>query len=207
MARIESASGIESIITSSLHFRFRWMGDHWKQEIVSVGGCQAIPRIWSIEGLESQNNALRPASPTFQRLLVDQVHAGLIVAHLEGRLGPHQYSGEFRFEETPEGVGIEMEAGDRCSEPGRPLMASYLIESSLAHLHLDEAATITWPNPETRLRFEADPPAWVEAHESGMGTIRLKALNETEPTAAERKLRYRWKWITVPGHQLWDREV
>jgi hypothetical protein len=32
------------------HYRFHWMGTHLKQEIVSFGGCQAIPQTWSVEG-------------------------------------------------------------------------------------------------------------------------------------------------------------
>jgi len=207
MSKIEISSGSETIITPCFHFRFHWMGDHWKQEIVSVGGCQAIPRIWSIEGLISHDGPLMPASPSFQRLFIDQDQPGLTVAHLEGRSGRHLYSGKFTFEEMFGGVILDIEVSDRYAEAGHPLIATYLIESSVGHLQLDEAATITWPNPETRLFFEAEPPARVEAHEAGMGTIRLKALNEYEPTANVRTLRYRWEWITVPGHQIWDRDV
>ena len=207
MSKIEISSGLETIITPCLHFQFRWMGDHWKQEIVSVGGCQAIPKIWSIEGLISDDAPLRPASPAYQRLTIDQDHPGLTVARLEGRSGPHHYQGTFAFEETAEGVVIDVEVGDRCPSASLPLAATYLIESSAGQLHRDEAATITWPNPETRLVLEAEPPARVEAHEAGMGTIRLTALAGVESTAEVRTLRYRWRWCVVHGHQIWDREV
>jgi hypothetical protein len=207
MSKIEISSGVETIITPCLHYRFLWMGDHWKQEIVSVGGCQAIPKIWSIEGLISHDAPLRSASPAYQRIVIVQDHPGLTVARLDGRSGPHHYSGSFAFHEKTEGVVIDVEVNDRCAEASRPLASTYLIESSLGRLQRDEAATITWPNPETRLIFEAEPPARVDAHEAGMGTIRLKASTEVEPTADVRTLRYRWRWCTVPGHQIWDREV
>src|SRR5947209_80203 len=109
MSKIEISSGLETIITPCFHYRFHWMGDHWKQEIVSAGGCQAIPKIWSIEGLISDDAPLRPASPAFQRLVIEQEYQGLTVARLDGRSGPHRYSGTFTFEENPEGVVIDVE--------------------------------------------------------------------------------------------------
>jgi len=206
MPKIETSSGLQTIITSCFHYQFRWMADHWKQEIVSVGGCQVIPRIWSIEGLISHDGGLRPASPAFQRLNIEQGQADVAVAHLDGQSGSHHYAASYHFEEHPEGVVVAIDVEDRCPEADQPLTATYLIESSVGHLVQDEAATITWPHPETRLVFEAGPPALVEAHEAGMGTIRLRALASPDPGADIHTLRYRWSWITVPSHQIWDRD-
>jgi hypothetical protein len=47
MSEIE-ISGAPAMIPP--HYRFHWMGTHLKQEIVSFGGCQAIPQTWSVEG-------------------------------------------------------------------------------------------------------------------------------------------------------------
>ncbi len=207
MFKIETSSGLQTIITPSFHFRFHWMGDHWKQEILPVGGCQAIPKVWSVEGHVSHDGPSRPASPAFGRLRIEEDAADVVVAHLDGQSGPHHYSGTFRFEERADEVVIDVEVLDRCAEADQPPMATYLIESSDGHLHHDGAATITWLNPETRLVFEAGPAARVEADAAGMGTIRLKALAEPDPSAEVQALRYRWRWITVPGRQIWDRDV
>ncbi len=206
MSQIESSSGLETIITPSFHYRFHWMGDHWKQEIVSVGGCQAIPQIWSIEGLISFQARLEPASPAYQRIQVKQESPVVTVAQLQGQTGPNRYSGVFTFEERPDEVVVDVEVQDRCDDPGM-LSATYLIQSSPGVLQPGESATITWSNPKTQLIFEAEPPAVVEAREAGMGTIRLRALAEPDPSSKIQTLRYRWRWISVPGHQIWDREV
>ncbi|WP_435010513.1 hypothetical protein P12x_001783 [Tundrisphaera lichenicola] len=209
MSTIEISSGYEAILTFCLHFQFRWMGDHWKQEIASVGGCEAIPRIWSIEGLVSDDAPIRPASPAYQILSIDQQRPDLTTARLEGRAGPHHYSGRLTFEEKADEVVINVEVIDRCTNVGKPLTATYLIESSSGHLHPDHDSSvrITWPHPDTHLVFEADPPARVEAQEAGMGTIRLKAVVEPDPSAKVQTLHYRWRWITTPGHQIWNRDV
>jgi hypothetical protein len=207
MAQIEISSGLETIITPSLHYRFHWMGDHWKQEILSAGGCQAIPQIWSIEGLISHQARLEPASPAYQRLAIAQESPVVTVARLQGQGGPDHYSGVFTFEERENEVVIDVQVEDRCDEPGKVLVATYLLEASPARLQPGESATITWQNPETRLVFEAEPPARVEAHEAGMGTIRLRALAQADPSSGSLTLRYRWRWISVPGRQIWDREV
>jgi hypothetical protein len=207
MSDIEISSGLETIITSSFHYRFHWMGDHWKQEIVSAGGCQAIPQIWSIEGLISHRARLEPASPAYQRLEITKESPAVSVAHLQGRAGPNSYSGAFTFEERPDEVVIDIEVTDRSAKPGKMLAATYLVQSSPGRLQPGESATITWHNPETRLVFEAEPPARVEAHEAGMGTIRLRAWAEPDPSSEIHTLRYRWRWVSVPGHQIWDRDV
>jgi hypothetical protein len=207
MSHIEISSGLETIITPCFHYQFHWMGDHWKQEIVSVGGCQAIPQIWSIEGLISHHARLEPASPAYQRLVITKESPIVTVAHLHGQAGPDNYSGVFTFEERPDEVVINVKVKDHCTKPGKMLAATYLVQSSPGRLRPGESATITWHNPETRLVLEAEPPARVEAHEAGMGTIRLRALAEPDPSSEIHTLRYRWRWITVPGHQIWDRDV
>ena len=207
MSDIVISSGLETVITPCLHYHFHWMGDHWKQEIVSAGGCQAIPQIWSVEGLISHRARLEPASPAYQRLEIKKESPVVTVAHLHGQAGSNHYSGVFTFEERPDEVVVDVEVVDRRAEPGKMLAATYLIQSSPGLLQPGEAATITWPNPETRLVFEAEPPARVEANEAGMGTIRLRALAEPDPSSDVQTLRYRWRWITVPGHQIWDRDV
>lgn len=204
---IDISSGLETVITPSFHYRFHWMGDHWKQEIVSAGGCQAIPRIWSIQGLITHHERLVPASPAYQRLEIKKESPVVTVARLHGQTGPNHYSGVFAFEERPNEVIIDVGVEDRCREPGPMLAATYLIQSSAGRLLPGVSATITWANPETRLVFEAEPPARVEASEAGMGTIRLRALAVPDPSSEIQSLRYRWRWITVPGHQIWDRDV
>jgi hypothetical protein len=207
MPEIEISSGLETIITPCLHLRFRWMGGHWKQEMVSVGGCQAIPRIWSIEGQVAHDAPWRPASPSYQQLEVKKGGPGVVVGQMTGRSGPHHYSTTFTVEDRAEEVDIEFEVVDHCAGSDEALIATYLIESSAGHLHQDEAATVTWPHPETRLGFEAEPPCRVESLEAGMGTIRLMAIADPDPSAEVRSLRYRWRWITTPGHQIWDRDA
>ena len=208
MAEIVISSGLETIITPLFHFHFHWMGDHWKQEIESVGGCEAIPRIWSTEGKISHHARLEPASPAYQQLDIKQGRPGVTVATLGGQTGPNRYSAAFTFEERDHEVVIDVEVKDCCDEPGETLTATYLIQSSSGQLQKEgESVTIGWAHPETRLVFEAEPPTRVEAHEAGMGTIRLMASAKADPPTPNHELRYRWRWIRVPGHQIWDREV
>jgi hypothetical protein len=207
MPEHQHTGGLQAVTTAHVHYQFHWMGDHWKQEIVGVGGCQAIPLIWSIEGQVARDGHLTTASPTYEHLDIREGEPPTIVARLSGEAGPRHYSATFTFEERPDEVAVDVEVDARGGDPAKPTVATYLIESSDGHLERGEAATITWTNPETRLVFEAVPPARVEAHEAGMGTIRLKAIGALDPSGEAQKLRYRWRWVTVPGHQIWDREV
>jgi hypothetical protein len=207
MSEIESSSGSEMVITPHLHYRFHWKEDHWKQDIVSVGDCQAIPRIWSTEGEIAQGGHSMPASPFYQQLAMEQVSPMVTVSRLEGRSGAHHYSARFTIEERSDGVVVDVEVTAQGAGSTHALVATYLIESSSGLLDRGDAATITWTNPETRLHFEADPPSRVQADEAGMGTIRLKALAPPDPSSEVQSLRYRWTWTTTPGHQIWDREV
>ncbi len=204
MTKVESGSGLESILTPNVHYHFHWMGDHWKQEITSVGECQSIPKIWSIEGLVSDSVH---ASPTFQHLRIDQEIQGLTIARLDGCAGSHQFSGRFSLTERPDEVVMDVELSDRSNGTGVPLSATYLIESSGGHLVRAESATISWLIPEARLVFEADPPCRIESHEAGLGTIRLTAVAGTDPSTSLQTLRFRWKWMIKHSHQIWDREL
>ena len=176
MIKIELSSGLEAVVTPHVSYRFLWMGDHWKQEIVSCGGCQAIPRIWSVEQRPTQDLTENLGSPLYQTLSIGQEHPGIAMAHLVGQSGPHHYTATYRFEERPEEFLVDVEVTDKCLHATLPITATYLIESSQGWLDCGETATITWHNPESCLVFEAEPPAKVEANESGMGTIRLKAV-------------------------------
>ncbi len=206
MSEIEISSGLKSVITSLGHYRFHWMGDRWKQEIVSDGACEAIPNIWSVEGQVALDGHLAVASPAYERLDLERVGPN-VVARLDGVEGSRHASATFTFEERPDEVVVDVEVNVRGAEPGEAPIATYLIESSAGHLERGEAATITWTNPPTTLVFEADAPSKVEANEAGMGTIRLKALAPLDPSADAQTLRYRWRWISHPSHQIWDREV
>jgi len=207
MIAIEISSGVETVITPFVNYRFLWMGDHWKQEIVSRGGCQAIPRIWSVEHRPTYDDSENLGSPLYQRLKILEEQPGRAVAHLEGHSGPHAYSASYTFEERGEELVIDFDVTEKSHHSSQPITATYLIESSAGRLHCDLAATISWPHPESRLVFEVEPPAKVEANEAGMGTIRLKAVLVPDPSTDVHRFHYRMRWITSPGHQIWDRDV
>ena len=207
MPTIEASSGVETVITSFVHYGFRWMGDHWKQEIACFGDCEAIPRIWSVEGAIGHEPSARDASPPYRTIAVKPATPAVAVARLEGRSGSHQYRASFSFQERPDGVLVEVEVEGRGAPAGEAPMATYLVESSDGHLERQGTATITWPYPDATLVFEAEAPARVEAHEAGLGTIRLKAIAPHDPSSEVQALRYRWRWITRPGRQIWDREA
>jgi hypothetical protein len=207
MTSIEISSGLETVITACVHYRFHWMGDHWKQEIAGVGDCSSIPRVWSVEGAISYDATSTVASPPYHQIEIKKVSPQVTVARLEGRSHPHHYSASFTFEERPNEVVVEVEVEDRGGHEGEAPRVTYLIESSSGHREREGPATITWPHPDTKLIFEAEAPARVEANEAGLGTIRLKAIGTHDPSSEVQTLRYRWKWTTKPGHQIWDREV
>jgi hypothetical protein len=221
MSWIEMSSGTETIITAQVHYGFHWMADHWKQEIVGVGACQSIPRVWSVEGpvsqaappswlsedLASQGSPPTTASPAYQKLDARKDSDSVTIARLAGHWGARQSSATFTFREQTNEVVVDVEVEQHGGQPGEMPMATYLVESSSGHLERQGSATITWPHPDTRLVFEAEAPTRVEAHEAGIGTIRLRAIAPHDPSSEFQTLRYRWRWITKPGRQIWDREV
>ena len=207
MATIERSSGVQSVITPHVHYRFHWMGDRWKQEIACGGGCGAIPKIWSVEGAVAGEGGPTPASPTFDRLELEQAGPRVVHARLSGASGKLRSSAVFSFEERDDEVVVDVEVDVRGVGPGESPIATYLIESSAGRLAKGEAASIRWTNPDTSLVFEAHAPARVVADEAGMGTIRLKAESPRDPSAGSHALHYRWRWTSRPGHQIWDREA
>ena len=156
MPTIEHSSGLQAVITAHGHYRFHWMGDHWKQEISCGGGCEAIPQIWSIEGQIAQDGHLATASPTYEKLVLEESESDTVVARLNGSAGSHHYSARFTFTEKPDEVIVDAEVRVQVegAETDAIPVATYLIESSSGVLEAADTATITWSNPETKLIFE-----------------------------------------------------
>ncbi len=205
MLEVEASSGVEAIITPCIRLQFSWMGEHWKHELISDGGCQAIPRIWSVEGQIKHQAPGETASPAFERIRMTRDRPGVAVAHLSGRSDQHRIEGVFTVEEEPDGVVIDVAVTHTPAEAGRTFSVTYLVEASDGELRVDESASIVFHHPETRLVFEAVAPTRVEAQEAGMGTIRLKAISEPDSATESHTFRYRWRWVQRPGHQIWDR--
>ena len=207
MSMIERSSGVQTVITSLVEYKFHWMGDRWKQEVACAGSCAAIPRIWSVEGEVAQDGRLAWASPIFDKVDLEDAGPKIVHARLTGVAGKLRVAAAFSFEERESEVIVDAEIKAEGSGPGEVPMATYLIESSAGKLRKGESASITWTNPETTLTFEAEPPARVVADEAGQGTIRLKAIAPRDHPVESHSLRYRWRWTSRPGHQIWDREV
>ncbi len=207
MPEIELSGGNETIITHCLQVRFLWISDHWKHELVSAGGCHSIPRIWSVEGVPHHEDPGKPCGPLYQRLEARIEPSGVARASLSGQSGSHHFSTTFEVREQPDEVIIDVDVVDRCPDPVKDLSVTYLIEASDGRLRADEVITITWSHPECKLVFEAEPPATATASEAGLGTIRLQAHAELDPSKQAHHFRYRWRWITLPARQIWDREA
>lgn len=207
MAEIEVSSDQETIITHCLRVRFLWFEDHWKHELVSSGGCSPIPRIWSVGAVPRPEDPAHIRSPFYQKLAAEIGPTGAARASLSGHQGPHHFSATFEVEERPEEVVVEVEVDDRHVVPADELAATYLVQASDGVLEKGEAVTITWHHPECRLDFEAEPPGRVTAHEAGMGTIRLQASAPPGLWSPSHRLKYRWRWVSIPSHQVWDRDA
>ncbi len=205
MPAIEASSGVESIITPCIRLQFSWMGEHWKHELISDGGCQAIPRIWSVEGQIKREGPGEAASPAFERIKMTRDRPGVAVAHLSGRSEQRRIEGTFTVEEKPDGVVIDVAVTHSPAEAGETFCVTYLVEASDGELKVGEAATITFHHPETQLVFEALGSTRVEAEEAGMGTIRLRATSEPDTAGESHTFHYRWRWVQAPAHQVWDR--
>jgi hypothetical protein len=204
MLEIEVSSGHEAIIAPCLQLRFEWREDHWKHEMVSTGLSAAIPRVWSLDG-GFERDSTRVGGPVYQQLHVRPDPSGVVRALLVGQSGPHHFSAAFTIEETTDGVVVDVDVADRCRSPVEALGATYLIEASEGEMaHSAGSATLSWHHPESRLVFEAEPPARIVAEEASFGTIRLQALAAIDPSEQTHRFRYRWRWSNSPGRQLWD---
>ncbi len=207
MPEIEVSSGRETILTSCIQVRFLWFADHWKHELVSSGKCAPIPRIWSVGAVPRPEIPKKIYSPFYQRLDAQVDPSGIAHASLGGQFGEHNFSATFTVEERPQEVVIEVEVVDHSSDSSDDLAATYLIEASDGELTPGDPLSIAWHHPECRLVFEADSPGKVTADEAGMGTIRLQASVPSDSSSTVHRLKYRWKWIHDPSHQIWDRDV
>ena len=205
MPEIEISSGHQAIITSCFQFRFEWMSDRWKQEVVSLGSCASIPRIWSLEGVHSPDDPTRVSGPIYQQIDVQHESDGVVRALLVGQSGPHHFSAAVSVEEKPDGAVVDIDVADRCRSPVEALAATYLIESSDAELrHSEGSAALAWHHPESRLIFEADQPTRISAQEGSLGTIRVQALATIDASEQTHRFRYRWRWVHSPEHRIWD---
>jgi|GEM_PF-4260761 len=207
MITMEISSGKTTIITPCVQLRFSWAGDRWEHEMVSGGESTSIPKIWSVDMALSPDDTLSLACPVYEHLVarIDETKIGRAI--LDGRSGSNLFTASFSVEEKPEEVVIGVEVSDRFLEPDTSLAAAYLTESPSGITESGGMATMTWVTPESRLIFEADPPAVIQSHPAGMGTIRLQAITAPEPSSKSIRLRYRWRWIALPTHHIWDREA
>lgn len=207
MAEIEISSGQETIITHSVLVQFLWVDDGWQHELISTGGCMSIPRIWAVGAATIAPARGRPNHAVHDKLVAEVDPSGVVRGTLTGRSGNHPFSQRFTVEEQPEEVTIAVEVNDHRPGRGDDLAAAYLIEASDGEVVGTDPVEIRWPHPNCRLIFEAEAPARVSIDEAGMGTVRLQAVAPADPAAPVQTLRYRWRWITHPARQLWDREV
>jgi len=208
MPEIEMSSGRVVIFSPCLQIRFFWVTDHWKHEFISDEGCRSIPRIWSVEGISHHEGQKGSSGPLYQHLDARVEPYGVALATLSGRSGPHHFQTTFAVEEGHDGVVINVAVADHCGGPIEDLAVTFLIEASAGKLvAADNRATVDWHHPDCRLVFEADPPAKVSASEAGLGTIRLRAHASPDPSENDRRFHYRWRWISHPARQIWDREA
>ncbi len=204
MIQIETASGQEVIVAPCLRLRFSWVGDHWKQEMVSVGDSVGVPMIWSVEANNTLGDHSRVVSPTYQQIdvrMADSVARALLV----GQAGPHHFSAAVEVSEAANGVVVDVDVADRCREPVEALAATYVMENAAGQLHQGGAGGLVWDHATHHLIFEADPPTRVLAASHGFGSLQVQALATIDPAARTHRFRYRWRWINEPDAQIWDR--
>ena len=208
MSMIDVSSTVQAIATPFGEYRFHWTGDHWKQEIDCVGDCSSIPKIWSVEGQQVIGGRRLLAGPSFQHVHLSEAGPKIVVARLDGREGVHTYNAAFRCEERAEEFVVVVEVKVQGAAADELTPVTYLVESSDGVLKVEaQAATLTWPNPETTLVFEVEAPAVLDAKEDGLGTIQLRASTPPGPVGEVRTIRYRWRLRTKPGKQIWDRQA
>ncbi len=207
MVTTETSSEVTAIITPCVTLQFSWSGDRWKHEMISAGGCESIPRIWSVEMASTVDETAHCSGPIYEHLKARVDEAGIGRAILDGQGGSQHFTASFSVEERSEEVVIEVAVTDHSIDPIASLDATYLIESSSGILDSTQGAMITWNIPASRLIFEAERPATIETQEAGIGTIRCRAIAPCKPSSETVSLRYRWKWIMQPTKQIWNRQA
>jgi hypothetical protein len=182
---------------------FMRTGGRWTHRLELDG----IEVVVAVESDPERDDAARVVSPVYQEVQHHDFPNALgLCALLTGQLAQHHFSAAvrlFRDAEQPDHLVLDIDVADRCRATVERLAATYLVRLDSGTLVYGGPQMIVW-NPggpfPAQLALIAEPPSVLALAEAGWHATRVQALAAIQPGTFTHRLRYRWRWRTVPGN-------
>jgi hypothetical protein len=202
----EWQEGDDRIVMSAgdLAVVFDRIGDRWTHRL-ELGRSALHVDARSVESDAERDARARIMSPVYQEIHRHDLagQTGLCCL-LTGLLFQHHFSAVvtlFADAKQPEALLVEFDIADRCRSPVESLAATYLIASDSNDLADADPHRIVWTEGklgQARLELYAPAPAAVALAEAGRQATRVQAVARIEPATFTHRLRYGWRWTSVP---------
>jgi len=186
-----------------LQVTFARTGGRWTHRLEFDG----IEVVLAVESDPERDDAARVVSPVYQEIQYHDILDGPgLCALLTGQLAQHHFSAAvslFRDVKHPDHLVLDIDVADRCRAPVESLAATYLVRLDSGALVDAGPKMIVWNlgGPSRgRLEFDAEPPSVLALAEAGLHATRVQALAGIQPGTFTHRLRYRWRWTSVPGN-------
>jgi hypothetical protein len=187
-----------------LRLAFARMNDRWTHGL-ELPASDDADVAGAIESDPERDSAAWVTSPVYQELhRHDRAPDPGLWVLVTGRLFQHHFSAAVSLRhrsDRPDGLVLEFDVADRCRAPVEGLAATYLVR--LDNGALDDAGprVITWRTEghrPGRLELLADPPCTLALAEAGRRASRVQVLAGIRPATFTYRLRYSWRWTSVP---------
>jgi hypothetical protein len=181
---------------------FMRTGGRWTHRLEFEG----IEIVLAVESDPERDDASRVVSPVYQEIQRHKLlDAPGLCGLLTGQLAQHHFSAVvnlFRDAEQSHRLVLDIDIADRCRNPVENLAATYLVRLDSGELADASPRLIAWnPGGPSRGRLEliAEPPSLLALAEAGRHATRVQALAMIQPGTFTHRLRYRWRWTSVPS--------
>jgi hypothetical protein len=188
-----------------LRLVFARTGDRWTHRL-ELSGDSATGVACALESDPERDKAERVKSPLYQELHRHERASGPgLCVLLTGRLFQHHFSASVSMrldDDRTSSLVLDFDVADRCRTPVEILAASYVMlfdSSALDDAGRDRIAWTAGRPCAGRLELVADPACSLALAEAGRQASQVQVLAAVNPAAHTHRLRYRWRWTSVPG--------